>query len=54
MGILILTYEPLVTAGVSYDASYDFVKASIRSTPSRIQVLIATGVQQKDVLHQMK
>ncbi|KAG0089092.1 hypothetical protein BGZ92_005307 [Podila epicladia] len=54
MGIFILTYESLVTAGVPYDPSYDFVKARIRSTQSRIQVLIATGTQQKNVLHQMK
>lgn len=54
MGIFILAYEPLVTAGVPYDASYSFVKARIRSTQSRIQVLIATGAQQKDVLHQMR
>ncbi|KAG0033379.1 hypothetical protein BGZ81_008589 [Podila clonocystis] len=54
MGIFILAYEPLTTAGVAYDASYDFVKARIRSTQSRIQVLIATGTLQMDVLHQMK
>ncbi|KAG0040488.1 hypothetical protein BGZ82_002204 [Podila clonocystis] len=54
MGIFILAYEPLRTAGVPYDASYDFVKTRIRSTQSRIQVLIATGTLQKDMLHQMK
>lgn len=54
MGIFILAYESLLTAGVPYDASYDFVKTRIRSTQSRIQVLFATGTQQKDVLHQMK
>lgn len=54
MGIFILAYESLVTAGVPYDASYGFVKVHIRSTQSIIQVLIATGVQQKDVLHQMR
>ncbi|KAF9904094.1 hypothetical protein EC991_003069 [Linnemannia zychae] len=54
LGIYILAYQPLSTAGVPFDPTYTFVKDRIKSSQSRIQVLIATGQTQFGVLHQMK
>ncbi|KAG0377492.1 hypothetical protein BGX24_005990 [Mortierella sp. AD032] len=54
LGIYILAYQPLTTAGVPFDPTYAFVKDRIRSSESRIQVLIATGQNQYELLHEMK
>ncbi|KAG0273101.1 hypothetical protein BGZ95_011104 [Linnemannia exigua] len=54
LGIYILAYQPLTTAGVPFDPTYAFVKDRILSSESRIQVLIATGQNQLELLHEMK
>ncbi|KAF9294506.1 hypothetical protein BGZ88_003764 [Linnemannia elongata] len=54
LGIYILQYQPLSTAGVPFDPTYTFIKDRIRSSQSRVQVLIATGNIQFALLHQMK
>ncbi|KAK3846161.1 MAG: hypothetical protein J3R72DRAFT_516456 [Linnemannia gamsii] len=54
LGIYILAYQPLTTAGVPFDPTYAFVKDRIRSSESRVQVLIATGQNQYELLHEMK
>ncbi|KAG0294926.1 hypothetical protein BGZ96_000163 [Linnemannia gamsii] len=54
MGIYILTYQPLSTAGVPFDPTYASIKDQIRKSQSRIQVLLAAGTNQSDFLHEMK
>ncbi|KAF9141058.1 hypothetical protein BGX30_005533 [Mortierella sp. GBA39] len=54
LGIYILAYQPLSTAGVPFDPTYASVKNRIRSSQSRIQVLIATRGSQFALLHEMK
>ncbi|KAG0017246.1 hypothetical protein BGZ82_000811, partial [Podila clonocystis] len=54
MGIFILAYQPLTTAGVPYDATFEFVTNRIHASQSRIQVLIATGSIQENCLAAMK
>ncbi|KAG0025742.1 hypothetical protein BGZ81_006939 [Podila clonocystis] len=54
MGIFILAYQPLTTAGVPYDATFEFVANRIHASQSRIQVLIATGTIQENCLEAMK
>ncbi|KAF9546684.1 hypothetical protein EC957_009444 [Mortierella hygrophila] len=54
LGIYILVYQPLSTAGVPFDPTYTFIKNRIRSSQSRIQVLIATGDGQFAFLREMK
>jgi hypothetical protein len=54
MGIFILAYQPLTTAGVPFDPTYKFVKDRIDSSQSRIQLLFATGKAQYDLLQQMR
>ncbi|KAF9918465.1 hypothetical protein FBU30_000173, partial [Linnemannia zychae] len=50
LGIYILAYIPLTTAGVPFDPTYKVIKDSLTSSQSRIQVLIATGVGQYELL----
>ncbi|KAG9071059.1 hypothetical protein KI688_008602 [Linnemannia hyalina] len=54
LGIYILAYQPLTTAGVPFDPTYTFVKNRIQSSQSRIQVVIAAGDSQFALLHEMK
>ncbi|KAG0326636.1 hypothetical protein BG000_001292 [Podila horticola] len=54
LGIFILAYQPLTTAGIPYDASFGFVKDMIHASQSRIQVVIATGLIQENLLGAMK
>ncbi|KAF9586414.1 hypothetical protein BGW38_005354 [Lunasporangiospora selenospora] len=54
LGIFILAQTPLSTSGVPLDPNYGFVKSTIDSSESRVQVLLATGQIQLDVLKAMK
>ncbi|KAF9958840.1 hypothetical protein BGZ72_010822 [Mortierella alpina] len=54
MGIYNLANQPLTTAGVPLDPNFGFLKDAIKSTASRVQILLATARLQRDVLRAMR
>ncbi|KAF9290927.1 hypothetical protein BGZ68_005667 [Mortierella alpina] len=54
MGIYSLANQPLTTAGVPFDPTFGFLKDTIQSTASRVQILLATARLQRDVLREMR
>ncbi|KAF9570337.1 hypothetical protein EC968_001950 [Mortierella alpina] len=54
MGIYILANQPLTAAGVPLDPTFGFLKNTIQSTASRIQILLAAARFQRDILREMR
>ncbi|KAG9326519.1 hypothetical protein KVV02_007668 [Mortierella alpina] len=54
MGIYSLANQPLTTAGVPFDPNFGFLKDTIQSTASRVQILLANDRLQRDVLREMR
>ncbi|KAF9966095.1 hypothetical protein BGZ70_003294 [Mortierella alpina] len=54
MGIYTLANQPLTTAGVPLDPTFGFLKDTIQSSASRVQILLANARLQRDVLREMR
>ncbi|KAG0057737.1 hypothetical protein BGZ83_003635 [Gryganskiella cystojenkinii] len=54
LGIFILAYLPLSTAGAPIDPTFKYVRDRIDSSQSRVHILVATGKRQHEFLEQMR